>query len=74
MWSKMRNFVFVDNKASYIGWFVTTHLTLAFFILFVMLLFGINPTLVVASNCSPLDLCLLSKYITDKIMERKQGE
>jgi|TARA_B100000214_G_scaffold291487_1_gene221180 L-asparagine transporter-like permease len=76
MWSKMRNFVFVDNKASYIGWFVTTHLTLAFFILFVMLLFGINPTLVVSVIAAPLWICvaLLSKYITDKIMERKQGE
>tara|TARA_R100000808_G_C2085485_1_gene107816 strand:- start:246 stop:467 length:222 start_codon:yes stop_codon:yes gene_type:complete len=72
MWHKMKEFAFLNRRASWIGWFVVVHLIQSSLILFLMMLMGINPTLVVSVIAAPLWIAVafVSKFITDKIMER----
>ena len=71
MINKLRQISFVNNKARWIGWFVTVHLTLSFTILLMMIGMGINPTLLVSVIGAPLwiGVAFASKTLTDKIME-----
>ena len=61
----------ISLKASWIGWFVTVHLTLSFTIMLMMIAMGINPTLLVSVIGAPLwiGVAFASKTLTDKIME-----
>jgi hypothetical protein len=61
----------ISLKASWIGWFVTVHLTLSFTIMLMMIAVGINPTLLVSVIGAPLwiGVAFASKTLTDKIME-----
>jgi len=61
----------ISGKASWIGWFVTVHLTLSFTIMLMMIAIGINPTLLVSVIGAPLwiGVAFASKTLTDKIME-----
>jgi hypothetical protein len=61
----------ISLKASWIGWFVTVHLTLSFTIMLMMIAIGINPTLLVSVIGAPLwiGVAFASKTLTDKIME-----
>ncbi len=60
----------INIKASWIGWFVTVHLTLSFTVMLMMVAVGINPTLLVSVIGAPLwiGVAFASKTLTDKIM------
>lgn len=70
MWHKLKEFSFLNRKASWIGWFVVVHLIQSAVILFLMMAMGINPTLVVSVIAAPLWIAVAfsSKFITDKIL------
>ena len=71
MWHRLKEFSFLNRKASWIGWFVVVHLIQSAVILFLMMALGINPTLLVSVIGAPLwiSVAFVSKFITDKIME-----
>jgi len=71
MLNAIRRLRFLNNKTSWIGWFVTVHLTLSFLGLSLLIGMGINPTLLVSVLGAPLwiGVAFASKYLTDKIME-----
>ena len=70
MWHRLKEFSFLNRKASWIGWFVVVHLIQSAIILFLMMALGINPTLVVSVIAAPLWIAVAfaSKFITDKIV------
>tara|TARA_R100000353_G_scaffold160059_1_gene119652 strand:+ start:180 stop:398 length:219 start_codon:yes stop_codon:yes gene_type:complete len=70
MWHRLKEFSFLNRKASWIGWFVVVHLIQSAVILFLMMAMGINPTLVVSVIAAPLWIAVAfaSKFITDKIV------
>lgn len=70
MWTNLKKIPFLKKKATWIGWFVTTHLILAAIILLSLIAFGINPTLLVSVIGAPMwvAVTILSKYITDKVV------
>ena len=70
MWHRLKEFSFLNRKASWIGWFVVVHLIQSAIILFLMMAMGINPTLVVSVIAAPLWIAVAfaSKFITDKIV------
>ena len=70
MWHRIKEFHFLNRKASWIGWFVVVHLIQSGLILFCMMAMGINPTLVVSVIAAPLWIAVAfsSKFITDKIL------
>ena len=71
MLNAIRRLRFLNRKTSWIGWFVTVHLTLSFLVLSLLIGMGINPTLLVSVLGAPLwiGVAFASKYLTDKIME-----
>lgn len=71
IYQKFTSLFNIKTKASWIGWFVTVHLILTFSIMLTMLVFGINPTLIMSVVSAPLWIVtvLLSKYIADKLVE-----
>jgi hypothetical protein len=71
MWENIKKVPFINNKAQWIGWFVTVHLASTASILLMLIAFGINPTLLVSVIGAPLWLAVAftSKYITDKIVK-----
>ena len=70
MWHRLKEFSFLNRKASWIGWFVVVHLIQSAIILLLMMALGINPTLVVSVIAAPLWIAVAfsSKFITDKII------
>jgi len=72
MWNKLKQISPLSKKANWIGWFVTVHLIQSAFLLILLMGVGINPTLVVSVVAAPLWIAVafVSKYITDKIMEK----
>ena len=60
-----------ENKSLWIGWFVTVHLILTLSITLMMIVIGLNPTLMMSVISAPIWIAtvLASKYIADKIME-----
>lgn len=71
MLNAIRRLRFLNDKTSWIGWFVTVHLTLSFLVLSLLIGMGINPTLLVSVLGAPLwiGVAFASKYLADKIME-----
>tara|TARA_B100000073_G_scaffold199995_1_gene165578 strand:+ start:565 stop:780 length:216 start_codon:yes stop_codon:yes gene_type:complete len=69
MWKAVTKIPFINHKARWIGWFVSTHLVLTGAILLVLIALGINPTLMVSVIGAPLWIAVAfaSKFITDKI-------
>ena len=71
MLNRIRNVKIINRKTTWLGWFVTVHLTFTFTILLMLIGVGINPTLLVSIIGAPLwiGVAFASKMITDKIME-----
>jgi|GEM_PF-4589741 len=71
MINRLRQLPFISKKANWLGWFITTHLTLTFIIILFLIGIGVNPTLVLSVIAAPLWLAVAftSRWITDKIME-----
>jgi|TARA_R110000803_G_scaffold198392_1_gene262131 hypothetical protein len=72
MWDKIKTIKPLSRKANWIGWFVTVHLIQSLILLILLMGVGINPTLVVSVVAAPMWIAVafVSKYITDKIMEK----
>ena len=72
MWEKIKTIKPLSRKANWIGWFVTVHLIQSLILLILLMGVGINPTLVVSVVAAPMWIAVafVSKYITDKIMEK----
>jgi len=72
MWDKIKTIKPLSKKANWIGWFVTVHLIQSLILLILLMGVGINPTLVVSVVAAPMWIAVafVSKYITDKIMEK----
>ena len=72
MWEKIKTIKPLSKKANWIGWFVTVHLIQSLILLILLMGVGINPTLVVSVVAAPMWIAVafVSKYITDKIMEK----
>jgi hypothetical protein len=71
IYQKITNIMGIKSKASWIGWFVTVHLILTLSITVMMIVIGLNPTLMMSVISAPIWIAtvLASKYIADKIME-----
>jgi L-asparagine transporter-like permease len=61
------------RKASFLGTFVIVHVTSSISILFILLVMGINPTLLVSVLGAPLwiTVCICSWNLTKKLNKRK---
>tara|TARA_R110000782_G_scaffold26984_3_gene68669 strand:- start:1123 stop:1341 length:219 start_codon:yes stop_codon:yes gene_type:complete len=72
MWDKIKTIKPLSRKANWLGWFVTVHLIQSAILLILLMGVGINPTLVVSVVAAPMWIAVafISKYITDKIMEK----
>ena len=71
IYQKTMNLFNLKTKASWIGWFVTVHLILTLSITLTMIVIGVNPTLMMSVISAPIWIAtvLISKYVTDRIME-----